>query len=123
MQAIGQEGDEDMRLDARFALMIDRAQPQIVFQVLEGGLDLDELDVEPPQLGRVLAAQIGAQQIAPFAPPRLAQLGAIEREAERGLLGRRHDIDEAPGCGRLGARGPSFMSSSSRSSSMAAISV
>jgi hypothetical protein len=27
----------------------------------------------------------------------LAQLGAIEREAERGPLGRHHDIDEDPG--------------------------
>ena len=77
---------------------------QIVLEGFEGGLDLDELDVEPPQLGRVLAAQIGAQQIAAFAPSHLAQLGAIEREAERGPLLRHRDVDEAPGGRRLGAR-------------------
>jgi hypothetical protein len=34
-------------------LMMDRAQVQIVFHSLEGGLDLDELDIEPPQLRRL----------------------------------------------------------------------
>ena len=48
VQAIGQESDEDMRLDALFELVVDRAQLQIVLHGLEGGLDLDELDVEPP---------------------------------------------------------------------------
>src|ERR1700745_778731 len=61
-------------------LIVDRAKLQIVLHGLEGGLDLDELDVEPPKLGRVFAGEIGAQQIAAFAPPHLAQLGAITRE-------------------------------------------
>ena len=81
VQAIGQEGDEDVRLDALLELMVDRAQLQIVLQVLEGGLDLDELDVELPQLGRVPSAQIGAQEVAAFAPAHLAQLLAIERDS------------------------------------------
>jgi hypothetical protein len=29
--------------------------------------DLDEQDVEPPQLGRIFVAQIGVQEIAAFA--------------------------------------------------------
>ena len=66
---------------------------------------IDELDVEPPQLGRVFAGQIGAQQIAAFAPPHLAQLGAIEREAEGRALWRQRDIDEAPSHPCLGTRG------------------
>src|SRR5580693_4379449 len=94
-----------MRLDAVLELMMDRAQVQIVFHSLEGGLDLDELDVEPPQLRRLPPGEIGAQQIAAFASAHLAQLGAIEREAEGGAFGRNSDIDEAPGRPCLGARG------------------
>src|ERR1700687_6415316 len=86
VQTVSQEGDEDVRLDTVLELMVDRAQVQIVLHGLEGGLDLDELDVEPPQLGRVFAGEIGAQQIAAFTPPHLAQLGTIERKAERGTL-------------------------------------
>ena len=94
-------------------MVVDRAQVQIVLHGLEGGLDLDELDVEPPQFGRVFAGEIGAQQIAAFAPAHLAQLGAIEREAEGGAFGRNSDIDEAPGRSNALARAaPSFMSSS-----------
>jgi len=54
------------------------------------------------------ASEIGAQQIAALTPPHLAQLGAIERKAERGTLGRHGDIDEAPGpsCRRPGTLGP-----------------
>ena len=37
VQAIGHEGDEDVRLDAALQLMIDGAQPEIVLEVLEGG--------------------------------------------------------------------------------------
>src|SRR6202158_5063282 len=70
VQTVSQEGDEDVRLDTVLELMVDRAQVQIVLQGLEGGLDLDELDVEPPQLRRVFAAQIGAQQIAAFGSKR-----------------------------------------------------
>ena len=49
VQTIGQEGDEDVRLDALFELMVDWAQLQIVLHGLEGSLDLDELDIELPQ--------------------------------------------------------------------------
>jgi hypothetical protein len=52
---------------------------QIVLEVLECGFYLNELDVELPQLGRVSSARIGAQQVATFTPPHLAQLFAIER--------------------------------------------
>ena len=35
MQAVGQEGDEDVRLNARFVLVIDRPDRQISLEVLE----------------------------------------------------------------------------------------
>ena len=83
-----------MRLDALFELMVDRAQLQIVLHGLEGRLDLDELDIELPQLGRLPSTQIGAQEITSFAPPHLAQLFTIECEAERGSVGSHFDVDQ-----------------------------
>src|SRR6266436_2160910 len=85
--------------------MVDRAQLQIILHGLEGSLDLDELDIELPQLGWVFAAQIGAQEIAAFAPPHLAQLFTIEREAERGAVGSHRDVDQTPRRAGLRARG------------------
>jgi hypothetical protein len=82
VQAVGHEGDEDVRLDAVLKLMEDGPQLQIVLEVLEGGLDLDQLDIELPQLGRRTAVQVAAQQVAAFALACLAQLGAVERVGE-----------------------------------------
>src|SRR5258708_34376160 len=77
----------------------------MVLRSLERGLDLDELDLDLPQMGRGPPAQIGAQEIATFAPAHLAQLLAIEREAEGGALGGYLDIDQSPSRPRLGTRG------------------
>ena len=82
MQAIGQERHEDVRLDAPFQLMMDRAEGQVVLQGLERRLDLDELDVEAPQLGGIASAQVGAQQIAALPAPNPSELRAVERVAE-----------------------------------------
>ena len=53
MQTIGEESDKDMRFDAMLQLVVDRPQLQVVLEGFERRLDLDQLDVEPPQLGRV----------------------------------------------------------------------
>lgn len=71
-----------MGLDALFELMENGAQLEIVLEVLEGGLDLGELDVELPQLVGLLSAEIAAQEISAFASSDLAQLGAVERVGE-----------------------------------------
>jgi hypothetical protein len=105
VQAIGEKGDEDMRFDAVFELMEDRPQVEIVLYGLEGRFDLDELDVELPELRRVLSAKIGSQEIAAFPSPRLAQLAAIERERETGGVGGHRDVDQTPCGARLGAGG------------------
>ena len=52
VQAIGQEGDEDVRLDASLELVKDRPDREIAFEVFERLLD------------------VGAQQIAAFARER-----------------------------------------------------
>ena len=46
MQAVGQEGHEDVGLDARFGFVEDRPDGQVVLDLLEGLLDFGELDVE-----------------------------------------------------------------------------
>ncbi len=46
VKTVGQEGDEDVGFDALFQLVIDRAQSQIVLEVLEGRLDLGNVPVD-----------------------------------------------------------------------------
>src|ERR1700726_5117829 len=76
-----------MRLDPMLDLMIDRPQLEIVFQVFERSLDFGQLNVELPEIGGIAISEIGAQQIAPFTSAHLAQLLAVEREAERSPAG------------------------------------
>jgi len=45
-------------------------------------LNLGELDVVLPELGGILAAEVGAQQVASLTAAHLAQLLAIDREGE-----------------------------------------
>jgi hypothetical protein len=62
--------------------VIDGADTQIVLELLECLLDLGQLDVVGPKLGRILVAEIGAQQVATLAAAYLAQLLAVERKGE-----------------------------------------
>jgi hypothetical protein len=52
-----------VRFDAVLELVVDRPELQVVLEILERGLDLDELDIELPQVDRISVAQTGAQQI------------------------------------------------------------
>ena len=65
VKTIGQEGHEDVGLDALLELVVDRAQLQIVLHALEGGLDLDELDVELPQLRAAWAGSLLGDALCP----------------------------------------------------------
>ena len=40
VQTIGKEGDEDVRFDAMLELVMNRAELQIVLEILERGLDI-----------------------------------------------------------------------------------
>ena len=51
VQAVAQEADEDVRLDAVFFLMMDRPKAEIALQIAETFLDLGQSDVLPPDLG------------------------------------------------------------------------
>jgi len=64
VQAVGQKDNEDVCLNPRFFLVVDRPDSKIAFEILERFFDLLELDVvTPQQLGGVAAGEIGAQQI------------------------------------------------------------
>src|SRR5207248_11222529 len=67
VQAIGQKGNEDVRLDAGLELVKDRPDREVALEVLEGFLDRRRQQIMAPQLGRVFLDEIGAQQISAFA--------------------------------------------------------
>ena len=108
VDAVSQKGDENVGFNSALVLVEERADCQVAFEIAEGFFDGDELDVVLPQLGGIVVGEIGAQQVTAFAPPRLSQLFAIEREDEAGVLLVELDVDQAP-CGRrLGARRAEF---------------
>jgi hypothetical protein len=82
VQAVGQDSDEGVRLDAWLVLVVNWPDRQIAFEIRERFLDLRELDLVTPQLGRVAAGEIGAQQITAFATPHLFELVAAEPASE-----------------------------------------
>ena len=102
LQAIGHEGDEDVRLDAVLVLVVNWPDRQVAFEFLEGLLDFGELDVIAPQHRRVVAFEVGSQQVSAFPPPDKAQFPPVQGKAE-GLRGDglvfawQLDIDEAVG--------------------------
>ena len=90
VQAVGDESDEDVRLNPGLALVEDRLEGEVVLEFLERLLDLGETRVVSPQSGGVFVGQIGAQQIAALAPgqpherllqPRQAALGRADQVA------------------------------------------
>ena len=78
---------------------------RIAFERLEGGLDLDELQIELPKLRRIGLGEIGAQQIPPFAAPDLSELVAIESVSETCTVLGNLDLNQPPRGGRLGLCG------------------
>src|SRR5690349_22511389 len=82
VQAIGQKGNEDVRLDASLELVKDRPDREVALEVLECFLDCNQQQIMAPQLGRVFLDEVGAQQIPAFARAGLPQLVAIEAIAE-----------------------------------------
>src|SRR5882757_11223536 len=63
VQAVGEEGDEDVGFDALLVLVEDGADGEVALEVLEGLFDGDELDVVLPEQGWIVVGEIGAQQI------------------------------------------------------------
>jgi hypothetical protein len=63
LQTVGEEGDEDVGLDALVGLVIDRPHREVVLEFLEGLLDLGQLQVIAPQRGRVLGGEIRGRSV------------------------------------------------------------
>ena len=78
VQAIGQEGNEDVRFDAGLELVKDRPDREVALEILERLLDRNQQQIMAPQRGGFFLDQVGAQQIAAFARSGLPQLVAIE---------------------------------------------
>ena len=75
-----------MGFDAVLVTVEDRTQAEIAFEVFEGFLDLCKQHVELPDLGRVICAEVGAQQVAAFATAERAVCPCAGRRRERRLL-------------------------------------
>ena len=95
VQAIRQEGQENVRFDPILPLVINRSQRQVAFEVPEGFLHLRELHVELPEPRRLITGQVGAQQIPPFPPPDLPQLVFAQGENEFGFRLGHGDFHQA----------------------------
>src|SRR5271166_724496 len=76
---------------------------EVAFQGFERFLHGDELNVVLPEFRRIVAGQIGAQQITALAASDLSQLFAIERKGQLAGLTVDFGLDQTPGGGRLGA--------------------
>jgi hypothetical protein len=61
VQTMGEESDEDVRLDALFILVEDRVEREIALEVLEGFFVCRELQIVGPKLGGVVRGEIGAR--------------------------------------------------------------
>ena len=81
-EAVGQEGDEEVRFDAFGFVMVDGPQAQVAFLSAEGFFHERQLHVATPEQLRVVGAQVGAQQIPAFALAHGAQPGAVEGVGE-----------------------------------------
>src|ERR1700736_656719 len=67
VQAVSNEGDENVSFDAILKLMIDGADRQITFEITESFLNLSQLNVKLPKPCWICSQQIGAQQVTTFA--------------------------------------------------------
>ena len=74
LQAVGHKGDEDIRLNAFIALMVNRPNGQVALEFFKRLLDFGELELVLPKPGRIDPGEIGAEQVTALAPAYLAQL-------------------------------------------------
>ena len=105
VQAIGDERDEEVRLDPGFALMEDRADREVVLEVLEGLFDLGELHIVVPERRGVFVGQVRAQQVAALPAASLVEPVTPQADGE-GLRGDRLAGGRAERIGHAGRPTP-----------------
>ena len=66
-QAVGDERDEDVRLDPFLELVEDGPDRKMVLELLERLFDFRKLHVMAPQRGGVFTGHVGTQQVAALA--------------------------------------------------------
>ena len=93
-QTVGEEGDEQVRLDAVRSLMKNGAQTEVPFACAERFLDKTELHVTAPDQFGIVGRQVGAQQIPALAPADRAQLATIQLIRQRPIA---RDFRPSPG--------------------------
>ena len=79
-QAVGDEGDKDVRLDPLLALVEDRPDREVVLELLERLLNFGQLNIQAPERGRVFGDHVGSQQITALATAYPAQPVAPQAE-------------------------------------------
>src|SRR5438105_10979050 len=82
LQAIGQEADENVPLHSRLHRMVNRTQPQVVFETLEHRFDLDQQGVKFPQPLRLLVTEVAAQKVMTVVKFGFVELLLLESERE-----------------------------------------
>jgi hypothetical protein len=92
-EAVGEKGDEQVRLDPLGQLVKDRPQAEVALQGAERFLHKTQLHIAAPDQLRIVGAQVGAQQIATFAAAHGAQFFAVESIGER-AVGRDGDLHQ-----------------------------
>ena len=101
VDAEGQEGDEDMGLDAVAPLMEDGTHGEIALEIFESFLDLGQQHVELPDLRGILRREIGAQQVAAFPAQRLRAICLCAAHSEARRLWSTSMSHQSPGLWRL----------------------
>ena len=59
-QTVGEEGDEDMGLDPILQLMVDGSDRQVALEFLEDLFDLDQMQIEAPEMGGIVGGDVRA---------------------------------------------------------------
>src|SRR5947209_4016558 len=96
VQAIGQEGDEDMRFDPGLVLMEDRPDGESPLRFLKASSTRTSSRYKFHSLAGSSSVRLVRQEIAPLAPARPSQPIAVEVVGKGDALRRYRDADQAP---------------------------
>ena len=82
VEAVGEEADEDVSLDAAVELMEDGTQAEVAFEGAEAFFDAHEVDVVAPEFGGVFAGEVAAEKILAFVAAGGFEFFAIQLNAK-----------------------------------------